>query len=144
MTARRRPQLELEMAHLGRIDPFQLTLREFPPGSGEYRVALPKGSQEPLPVERAGLCLVGASQALMSLSLRWLTQAGRDPAGDTGLPEAGMPAGEMRMVVRRREARLMGSLLRRHVARLPEAPKWMQELLDALDEMDEFLRWQET
>ena len=47
------------------------------------------------------------------------------------------------MVVKRREARLLGSLLRRHVARLPESPKWMTELLEALDEMDEFLRWQE-
>ena len=51
--------------------------------------------------------------------------------------------GEMRLVVRRREARLLAALLRRHLARLPEAPPWMGELLRGIEEMDEFLRWQE-
>ena len=29
MSSRRRPHLQLEMAHLGRVDPFQLAIQEF-------------------------------------------------------------------------------------------------------------------
>lgn len=152
---RRRPHLQLEMAHLGRVDPFQLAIREYPPGSGEFRVEAPRKGQEPLALERAGLCLVGASQALMDLSLRWLAESGRaagqdaaGPGGGGGPVAAGLdetpPMAEMRMCLRRREARLLASLLRRHLGRLPQPPDWMRSLLNALDEMDEYLRWQET
>jgi len=147
------------MAHLGRVNPFQLAIEESPPGSGEFRVLPPRNSKraatEPLPLERAGLCLVGASQALMDLSLRWLAESGRmapdgggrppyaDPAALPPLPMAPLPLAEMRMALRRREARLLASLLRRHLGRLPQPPEWMAALLSALDELDEFLRWQE-
>ena len=89
-------------------------------------------------MERAGLCLVGASQALFKLSFRWLQEVGGEP-GESGPP----PLGEMRLAVRRPEARLLGALLRRHLGRLPEPPGWMADLLAALEEMDEFLRWQD-
>jgi len=88
-------------------------------------------------VDPASLYLVGASQALFNLSFDWLRTTAEEP------PEPPKPLGEMRLAVRRREARLLGALLRRHLARLPEPPDWMSDLLRALDEMDEFLRWQE-
>ena len=138
MRSSKRPQLALEMAHLGCVDPFALALHEHPPGSGKFRVLPPKGANEPLSVERAGLCIVGASQALMDLSLRWFLASQSDDRPE----DAPAPLGEMRMIVRRREARLLGSLLRRHLGRLPQPPEWMAELLRAIDEMDEFLRWQ--
>lgn len=142
-----RPHLRLEMGELGRVDPFQLTLEESPPGSGSYLVRPPDGDRA-LSVERAGLCLVGASQALFQLSFGWLQQVSPDGAacegGGAGPGEAGPPVmGEMRLAVRRREARLLGALLRRHIARLPQPPGWMSDLCKAIDEMDEFLRWQE-
>ena len=140
------------MAHLGCVDPFQLSLREFPPGGGEYRVAQsdgwgdgesrPLGMDRALGVERAGLCIVGASQALMDLSMRWFLESQPPRAFGAELPTEPPALGEMRMVVRRREAKLLGALLRRHVARLPQPPQWMAELLRAIEEMDEFLRWQ--
>jgi len=155
MPPRKRPQLALEMAHLGCVDPFSLALREHPPGSGEFRLQLPMGSREPLSarpisVERGGLCIAGASQALMDLSLRWFLEAQTESrramrldGGLDGCMDGPPPSlGEMRMVVRQREAKLLGSLLRRHVGRLPQPPAWMSELLRAIDEMDEFLRWQ--
>jgi len=147
------------MAHLGRVNPFKLAIEESPPGSGEYKVLPPRNSKatdrEPLALERAGLCLVGASQALMDLSLRWLAESGRgapdrgggqpfaDPVALPPIPMAPLPMAEMRMALRRREARLLASLLRRHLGRLPQPPEWMAALLSALDELDEFLRWQE-
>ena len=146
---RKRPRLSLEMGHLGCVDPFDLVVREDPPGSGKFRVQPTGGAQNPLAVERAGLCIVGCSQALMDLSMRWFLEAQpgeRGPVGG-GTPDGRAPdglasLGEMRMVVRRREARLIGSLLRRHLGRLPQPPTWMAELLGAIEEMDEFLRWQ--
>jgi len=74
----------------------------------------------------------------MDLSMRWFLEAQPGARNDEPPP----PLGEMRMVVRRREARLLGSLLRRHLGRLPQPPPWMKELLHAIEEMDEFLRWQ--
>ena len=124
------------MAELGRVDPFQLALEETPPGSGNFVVRRPD-SDIRISVERAGLCLVGASQALFGLSFDWLRTSTQEPH------EPPRPLGEMRLTLRRREARLIGALLRRHVGRLPEPPEWMRDLLRALDEMDEFLRWQE-
>ena len=144
MPSLKRPQLALEMAHLGCVDPFALALDENPPGSGKFQVRPPRGADKPLSIERAGLCIAGASQALMDLSLRWflasqVEERREDPPSPLDPPGH---LGEMRMVVRRREARLLGSLLRRHVGRLPQPPKWMEELLRAIDEMDDFLRWQ--
>ncbi|MHC4939960.1 MAG: hypothetical protein ACYTHK_13405 [Planctomycetota bacterium] len=136
MPRKLRPHLRLEMAELGRVDPFQLSLEERPPGSGRFQVRSRDGSG--MPVERAGLCLVGASQALFKLSFQWLQDIG-GTAPDTPPPVMG----EMRLAVQRREARLLAALLRRHLARLPEPPGWMGDLMRALDEMDEFLRWQE-
>jgi len=160
MRLRKRPRLSLEMGHLGCVDPFDLVVREDPPGSGKFRVQPTVGAQNPLAVERAGLCIIGCSQALMDLSMRWFLEAqscergsavergaagGLAPDGripDGRVPDGLAPLGEMRMVVRRREARLIGSLLRRHLGRLPQPPTWMAELLGAIEEMDEFLRWQ--
>jgi hypothetical protein len=142
MPRKPRPHLRLEMGELGRVDPFQLAVEESPPGSGKFLVRKPDGDRA-LSVERAGLCLVGASQALFQLSFGWLQQVSPEEAsGETA--GTGAPAmGEMRLAVRRREARLLGALLRRHIARLPQPPAWMADLSKALDEMDEFLRWQE-
>jgi hypothetical protein len=90
-----------------------------------------------MPVELAGLNLVGAGQALLSLSLRWMGRAGRgDPPEEI--------AGEVRLLVRRREARLLAALLRRHLARLPEPPAWMRDLLVSFEQIDEFLRWDDV
>jgi hypothetical protein len=136
MPRKLRPHLRLEMAELGRVDPFLLAVEERPPGSGKFQVHAREGG-DGIPVERAGLSLVGASQALFKLSFEWLQQVGGDA------PEPGPVMGEMRLAVRRKEARLMAALLRRHLGRLPEPPEWMSDLMRALDEMDEFLRWQE-
>lgn len=140
MPRKLRPHLRLEMAELGRVDPFLLAVEERPPGSGKFHVQ-PREGGDGIPVERAGLCLVGASQALFKLSFEWLQQVGGEaPDSELG---PGPVMGEMRLAVRRKEARLMAALLRRHLGRLPEPPEWMSDLMRALDEMDEFLRWQE-
>jgi hypothetical protein len=57
---------------------------------------------------------------------------------------AAVPSGEARLVVGRREARLLAALLRRHLARLPEPPRWMPHLLVSLEQIDEFLRWEDV
>ena len=134
---RRRPELRLELGGLGTVDPFGLRLVEHPPGSADYFIEDPRSAGPRMPVETAGLNLVGAGQALLSLSVRWMTRAGR--GGDPALP-----AGEVRMAVRRREARLLSALLRRHLARLPEPPGWMPELLVSLEQIEEFLRWDDV
>ena len=90
-------------------------------------------------LDAAGLNLVGAGQALFLLSTRWLSHAGRELD-----PAPGIPVGEVKMVVRRREARLVAALLRRHLARLAEPPEWMREFLDAMEQIDDFLRWEEV
>jgi hypothetical protein len=54
-----------------------------------------------------------------------------------------LASGEVRMVVRRPEARLLAALLRRHLARLPQPPGWMRDLNRALEEIDVFLRWED-
>jgi hypothetical protein len=82
---------------------------------------------------------VGAGQALLSLSVRWMCRAGRCPD-----PPPPVPSGEARIILGRREARLLGALLRRHLARLPEPPRWMGKLLVSLEQMDEFLRWDDV
>ncbi|MHC4549665.1 MAG: hypothetical protein ACYTEZ_12910 [Planctomycetota bacterium] len=135
---RRRPELRLELGCLGTVDPFRLELLEEPVGSGEFFLVDPDRREQRAPLDLAGLNLVGAGQALLGLSLRWMGRAGRElePPVDAAL-------GEVRMVVRRREARLLGALLRRHLARLPEPPAWMPELLAALEQIDVFLRWEE-
>lgn len=135
---RRRPELRIELGGLGTVDPFGLRLVEHPPGSTAYFLEDPRSAGPRMPVETAGLNLVGAGQALLSLSVRWMSRAGRG----LGPPEP--PLGEVRMVVRRREARLLSALLRRHLARLPEPPGWMPELLASLEQIDEFLRWDDV
>jgi len=133
---RNRPELLLELGPLGTVDPFRLALTEDPPGSGAHFLALPGPDAPRVPLDTAGLSLVGAGQALLGLSMRWLGAAGRE--AETG---PALPAGEVRMVLKPREARLLAALLRRHLDRLPEPPDWMPELLRALQQMEEFLRW---
>jgi len=141
---RNRPSLELELRPLGMVDPFTLELGEDPPGSGEFFVGRPGAGPERVRVERAGVNLAGAGQALLSLAMRWLSSTGAatDLEGVPG--EAGPPpvAGEARLLLRRRETRLLASLLRRHLQRLPEPPSWMPELQHALEEIDVFLSWE--
>ena len=133
-----RPTLRLDLGRLGTVDPFRLRLVEHPPGSAQYFVEKPGGPGARMPVDLAGLNLVGAGQALLSLSVRWMSRAGMPPDG----PEE--PLGEVRMVLRRREARLLAALLRRHLGRLPQPPPWMPELLASLEQIDEFLRWDDV
>jgi len=140
MARRRRPELKLEMGPLGTVDPFTLKLEEAPPGSGRAVLTDPSRNDAAIPLEAAELSLVGASQALFHLSLRWLRRAGADVAP---CDSARMSA-EVRLLLERREARLLEALLRRHLARLPEPPAWMPELLRSLAEIDEFLRWEEA
>jgi hypothetical protein len=135
---RSRPELRIELGGLGTVDPFGLRLVEHPPGSAVYFLENPRSAGARMPVEMAGLSLVGAGQALLSLSVRWMTRAGRCPHG----PDP--PLGEIRLAVRRREARLLSALLRRHLSRLPEPPPWMPELLASLEQIDEFLRWDDV
>lgn len=135
---RTRPELRLELGGLGTVDPFGLRLVEHPPGSAAYFVEDPRSKGARMPLETAGLNLVGAGQALLTLSVRWMSRAGR------GLDPPDPPAGEVRMVVRRREARLLSALLRRHLARLPEPPAWMPGLLVSLEQIEEFLRWDDV
>jgi hypothetical protein len=135
---RRRPELRIELLGLGTVDPFGLRLVEHPRGSSAWFLEAPAAAGVRIPVEMAGLSLVGAGQALLSLSVRWMTRAGRCPGG----PDP--PLGEIRLAVRRREARLLAALLRRHVARLPEPPAWMPELMASLEQIDEFLRWDDV
>lgn len=134
----RRPVLRVELDDLGPVDPFRLSLVEKPDGSGEFALEDPDQRGRRIPLEVAGLNLVGAAQAMMSLSGRWLCRAGRD-----SMPPCEFPVGEMRLVVRRREARLLAALLTRHLNRLPEPPGWMGELREALEQVDQFLRWDE-
>lgn len=136
---RTRPELRVELETLGTVDPFVLAVVEEPAGSGRFFVADPERRGHRMPLELAGLSILGAGQALLSLSTRWMGAAGRDPE-----PGGDVPAGEVRMLVRRREARLMAALLRRHLDRLPQPPRWMPELLEALQQIDVFLRWDET
>ena len=75
----------------------------------------------------------GAGQALLLQSMRWMDRADRQP-GRVPMP----PVGEVRMVMKRREARLLATLLKRHVARLGQPPTWMQELVASLIQIDEF------
>ncbi len=135
---RHRPELRIELGGLGTVDPFGLRLVEHPPGSAAYFIEDPRGAGRRMPVEAAGLNLVGAGQALLTLSVRWMSRAGQC----LDAPEP--PLAEVRMVVRRREARLLSALLRRHLARLPEPPGWMPELLVSLEQIDEFLRWDDV
>ena len=133
-----RPELRLEVSGLGTVDPFSLELIEEPSGGG-FLLEEPQHRRR-TPLELAGLSLAGASQALIGLSMRWMDRAGkasRDP-GDPALL-----TGEVRMVVRRKEARLLAALLRRHLERLPEPPEWMGSLQESLVQIDEYLRWEE-
>lgn len=119
------------------MDPFGLEVVESPPGSGEYLVQDPAGKRS-ANVEIAGLCLVGAGQALLALSFRWMRLGAREadpPAEPPGF-------GEVRLRVRRKEARLLASLLRSHLRRLEAPASWQRELLDSLEQIDEFLRWE--
>jgi hypothetical protein len=136
---RRRPELRVELESLGTVNPFQLEVVEEPAGSGKFFVADPARCGHRTPLDLAGLNLIGAGQALLSLSVRWMGTAGREPE-----PEVDPAVGEVRMVVRRREARLLAALLRRHLDRLPQPPGWMPELLGALQQIDVFLRWDES
>lgn len=136
----RRPELRIELESLGTVNPFRLEVVEEPAGSGNYFVADPERRALRTPIDLAGLNLIGAGQALLGLSVRWMTTAGREPELEGGVGAA--PAsGEVRLAVRRREARLMAALLRRHLDRLPQPPAWMPDLLGALQQIDVFLRW---
>lgn len=135
---KRRPGLRLELGALGLVDPFRLEVVEDPPGSERLAVQAPGAPGVRLPLETAGLNLVGAGQALLGLSFRWMTLAG----GGHG-PEGLGPTGEVRLLVRRREARLLAALLRRHLGRLPQPARWMADFLKALEEVDLVLRWEE-
>jgi len=132
----RRPELRLEIAGLGVVDPFELQLAEDPPGSGHYQLLSLAPPPQRTSLELGGLALIGAGQALFSLAMRWLTAAGREVD-----PHAA-PAGEVRLVLERREARLLAALLERHLDRLPQPPRWMPELLHELVQVDEFFRWE--
>ena len=128
----------MEIAGLGTVDPFCLRLVERPPDSGEYCVEDPNRRDRRATLEVAGLSLAGAGQALLALSMRWMDRADRSAAADVLLP-----GGEVRIVLKRREARLLDVLLRRHLKRLQHAPPWMRELHTSLVQIDEFLRWEE-
>lgn len=164
---RTRPSLRVEIGKLGTVDPFRLRLVQHPPDSGRFFAEDPERGDR-IDLEVAGLNLVGASQALLGLSVRWLSQSGRvsaDPDSPWPAPDAGLdpasnagsgvgsgrelgsglvpPVGEVRVALRRREARLLASLLRRHVDRLPEPPAWMPELQHSLEQIDAYLQWEE-
>jgi len=132
----RRPELRLDVAGLGVVNPFELSVREEPLGSENHIVVAPGPPPRRTALDLAGLALVGAGQALLALSMRWLASAGREV--DPALPLAG----EVRMVLQRREARLLASLLNRHLERLPQPPPWMPELLVSLRQIEEFFRWE--
>ncbi|MHC4957961.1 MAG: hypothetical protein ACYTGN_06255 [Planctomycetota bacterium] len=136
---RARPELLLEVAGLGVVDPFRLEVVNRPDAEG-HRVVDPGQAGRETTVERAGMSLAGASQALLGLSLAWMERAGLAKAPD---PREMLASGEVRMVVRRPEARLLAALLRRHLARLPQPPGWMRDLNRALEEIDVFLRWED-
>lgn len=119
------------------MDPFQLKVVPDPGGTEAFYVQDAEGRRTPL--EGAGLNIVGASQALLGLSMRWLVLSGKEVVPGEPVPTVG----EVRLVVRRKEARLLGSLLRRHLRRLPQPPGWMRELSRSFREMDEVLRWEE-
>jgi hypothetical protein len=104
--------------------------------SDAFYVCAPGAEARRSPLELAGLEVAGAGQALLELSFQWLVQADGCPPG-----EPPPMAGEVRLAVQRREARLLAALLRRHLHRLPQPPGWMRELLVALERMDRFLRW---
>lgn len=137
---KRRPDIRLDLCHFGAVDPFRLRLEPGPGESDAYTVRDPLGGGPPANVDVAGIGLVGAGQALFDLAIRWMDRAGRALPG----PEAELRAAEVRMVLKRREARLLAALLRRHLDRLPEPPGWMPELLSALEQIDEYLRWEEA
>jgi len=145
MPRARRPRLRMDMRHLDAVDPFRLELFQDPPDSGDYFVKTRGRAGEKLPLEMAGLAVVGAAHALFSLSARWLASS-HEPSGppDDEMPDLGPPLAEMRTVLRRREARLLSALLRRHRKRLEQAPAWMNDLQVSLDEIDEFLRWEDA
>jgi len=135
----RRPDLRLDLGPLGTVNPFHLEVVEDPPASGHHAVQAPGLQACRLPVEMAGLNLVGAGQALLALSYRWMVRAGK--VGDEDGPARN--PGEVRLLIHRREARLLSSLLRRHLARLPQPPAWMGEFLKALEEVEMVLRWED-
>ena len=140
MRSRRgRPELRLELGALGTTDPFRLEVVEEPDGSGDFFVKDPRRAGRRVALDLAGLNLVGAGQALLGLSMRWLIVAGKEIAPGPPPP----PLGEVRLLVRRREARLLGSLLRRHLRRLPQPPAWMRELSCSFEEIEEVLRWED-
>lgn len=178
----RRPRLRIELPELGLLDPFRLRTAEFPPGSGQYCVWSPvKGGEDKhhdsthegprevgpevgpevgreenvrrVSVERAGLCLAGASEALFHLSFRWMRETGAieerhgaqrgDSCAGSGLDPRSVAPVQMRLALERREGRLLAALLRRHLRRLPQPAPWMATLLRSLEEMDDYLSWQE-
>ncbi len=144
MPRARRPRLRMDMRPLSAVDPFGLELFQNPPDSGDYFVKPRTGAGEQLPLEMAGLAVVGAAHALFSLSARWLSSSHEPDSPDLVPPDSGPPLAEMRTVLRRREARLLSALLRRHRKRLEHAPAWMSDLQVSLDEIDEFLRWEDA
>ena len=130
-----RPELLLDIRALGRVNPFRLRLIEEPPSSGQFYMKADAGQ---VPLDMAGLAVVGAAQALFTLSARWLARAGRGVD-----PEALPPPGEVRVLLKRREARLLAALVRRHLTRLEQAPPWMTDLRQTMEQIDEFLRWED-
>ena len=130
-----RPELLLDIRALGRVNPFRLRLVEEPPASGQFYMTADAGT---IPLDMAGLAVVGAAQALFTLSARWLAKAGRGVD-----PEALPPPGEVRVLLKRKEARLLAALLRRHLKRLEQPPSWMADLQHTMEQIDEFLRWED-
>ena len=135
---RTQPHLRIDISGLGTVDPFRLRMIEDPPESGDYQLEDPSQQGRRATLEIAGLSLAGAGQALLLQSMRWMDRAERR-SDRIPLP----PVGAVRMVLKRREARLLAALLRRHVARLGQPPAWMPQLVDSLVQIDEFLRWED-
>ncbi len=133
MPRQTRPELLLELDRLGVVDPFSLRVEPSPDGP----LVFDPGRGRRVALEAAGLHLAGASQALLALSMRWMAEAG----GEID-PEPEPAFGEARLILRRREARLLNALLKRHLGRLPQPPSWMPELQKGLQQVDEFLRWE--
>ena len=137
MQTHRRPTLLLGIEPLGPVDPFALDVLEEPPDSGKFCVRTEEAS---LSVTRAGLHLMGAANALCELSATWMDRVGAPAAEPPSLGPM-LALGGVHFILRRRDARLLTSLLKRHLARLPQPPAWMTDLHRSLEEVQVLLQW---